>query len=75
MNSLPKPLVIGGVIVILAIAAFIIFKTTAGKGENEGYGSPEEIQKRQQQSSQNSNASRPQDRSQKGYGNMGSKSQ
>lgn len=47
MNNIPKPVVMGITVVVLILAAFVIFRTMAGGGENSAYGSKDEIAKRQ----------------------------
>jgi uncharacterized membrane protein YgcG len=49
VNNLPKPVVIGVIVVILVIAGFIIFSTVNNIVTNNGYGTKEDIARRQGQ--------------------------
>ncbi len=49
LNNLPKPVIIGVTIVVLAIALVVIFRTLTSGGENAAYGSKADIEKMQQE--------------------------
>jgi hypothetical protein len=58
VNNLPKPVVIGAVIVVLLIAGFVVFSTVNGIVTNNGYGTKADIARRQQQGGGASNGGR-----------------
>ena len=46
INNLPRPLIIGVVVVLVLLAGFVVFRSVSGDASG-GYGSKEEIMQRQ----------------------------
>jgi len=53
VNNFPKPVVIGVVVVLLVVAAFVIFRTANSIATNNGYGTREDIARLQAQGAKN----------------------
>src|SRR5690349_14343771 len=76
VNNFPKPVIIGVVVVLVAIAGFVIFRTANNIATNNGYGSREDIARLQAQGGSNSQggghtATEHAAPSQQGYGRGG----
>ena len=52
LDRFPKNVVIGAVVVVVLLAAFIVFRTATG-GERAAYGSKQQIQDMQKKGQQN----------------------
>lgn len=71
VNNLPKPVVIGSVVVLVLIAGFVIFRTVSNVQSNYGYGSREDIAKLQEQGGANQSGGRTRPANASGQGNGG----